>query len=295
MRYAELEGDMARDAHIEVPGDDYTKTAPDDYQAAALVDEHDQAPKLTSERDDEALARPVSMQQLGDLAMQRADAPDTARPNAAPGDELQFAPNIPRQRARDINPAEPAEDVKVETESDESPNEDRLEIDGGVNEVVLRELELGDAGRIVQLVSFDIEHFTSVGEVTPEVAGSVESVQSWLSSLQSSMPEGWERKELGIWHRDDMVGCTGFAAKGDHAYVWNWVGKEHIGHGYGGDSIRTLVPHLQQSGHSVIEARVREDNAASRRNMQKTGFEPVDRQNDYIRYRYGGQDDPAHA
>lgn len=295
MKNAELAGDTASDAHIEVPVDNYMQTAPNDYQAAALVDEHDPAPKLLGERDDDALARPASTQQLGDLTMQRAEAPDTVHPSAAPGDDLQFAPIIPRQRARDIAVTEPIEDVKAESGTVESPKEDKLKIDGGVNEVVLRELELDDAERIVKLVSFDTEHFTSVGEVTPEVAGSVESVQSWLTSLQSSMPEGWERKELGIWHRDNMVGCTGFAAKGDRAYVWNWVGKEHTGHGYGGDSIRTLVPHLQQTGRSVIEARVREDNAASRRNMQKNGFDPVDRQNDYIRYRYGGQDDPANA
>lgn len=293
MRYPELAGDSAADTHIDAPVEDYAQAAPDDHQAAALADERDVAPARPGACADEALAaRPPSTQRLGDLAVQRAENTADADDGAAATDELQFTPVIPRQHALDVVPDAPPEDIKTDVEPDESPKDERIEIDGGVNDVVLRELGQEDAERIVRLVTFDTEHFTSVGETTPEVAGSVESVQSWLSGLPSSVPEGWERKELGIWHREEMVGCTGYAAKDDHAYMWNWVGKEHTGHGYGGDSIRTLVPHLLSNGRTVIETRVREDNGASRRNMDKTGFEPVDRQHGYIRYRYGGNEEP---
>lgn len=285
MNFSELARDTTADARVKAPEDDYPATVPDDNQATGLVDERSHPAMNLGERDNEALAT----RRIGDLAVKRAE--DTGNTH---GDDLQFSPVIPQQRARVEALDEPEADEKPDTETDESARDERLEIDGGVNEVVLKELELADAERIVKLVAFDTEHFTSVGETTPEVAGSVESVQTWLSGMQTSVPEGWDRRELGIWHRDEMVGCTGYAAKDDHAYLWNWVGKEHTGHGYGGDSIQTLVPHLLQNGHTVIEARVREDNGASRRNMQKTGFEPIDQQHDYIRYRFAGQDaDPS--
>ena len=291
MRTSELAGDTTADADIEPPADTYAEIAPDDYQAAALVDASEQAPPCLDERDDEALERLPSLRRMGgDVVVDHSVNADDV-----PGSDLQFTPTIPKHRVRDVTPNWQEGDIQPDPVVDKEVKTERLEIDSGVNEVVLKELGSEDAERIVELVQFDTAHFTSVGEDVPEVAGSVEDVQLWLAGLKSNMPEGWDRVELGIWHHEEMVGCTGYAANDSHAYVWNWVGKAHTGHGYGGDSLRTLVPHLLSRGRSVIEARVREDNVASRRNMQKTGFLPVDKQHEYIRYRYEGQNDPAHA
>lgn len=272
MRFPELAGDTAADNRIDMSADFYAESAPDDSQASALTDFEYRVPAGIDDRDDDALARPSEVQRSAKGSTERTDQAD---------EQLHLIPVIPRQSVCDETP---------DMDANEISEPERLEIDGGVNEVVLKELGHEDAVQIFSLVNFDTEHFTSVGEVTPEVCGSVDDVQTWLADVKSGMPEGWERVELGIWHQTEMVGCTGYAAKGQQAIFWNWVGKEHIGHGYGGDSIRTLVPHLIQRGHRVIEAQVRVDNGASRRNMQKTGFEPVDQRNGYIRFRFNGHD-----
>jgi RimJ/RimL family protein N-acetyltransferase len=124
----------------------------------------------------------------------------------------------------------------------------------------------------------------------PETCGSVEDVQAWLTELKAENNTPWKRVELGIWQKDVMVGCIGYAALNDVAMIWYWVGKEQTGHGYAADAVQTLVPHLLQEGHTIIEAPVREDNEASKRTLIKSGFTAFGQRNDYIRFRFSGSE-----
>lgn len=163
----------------------------------------------------------------------------------------------------------------------------RIEIDAGVHNTVLSELCIADAPRIYDLVNFDVDHFTTVGEQVPDICSSVEAIEAWLHSVQSD-PGPWGRTELGIWQQQTMVGCIGYVAYGETAIIWYWVGKEYGGHGYAADAVQTLVPHLQQRGHTNIQANVRMDNEGSKKTMQRSGFMPQGSYNNYIRYRYVG-------
>src|SRR6185437_4704823 len=129
MRTSELAGDTVADAGIDTPADIYNETAPDDHQAAALVDASEQAPLRPDERDDKALARLASPRRMGDMAVGQ-----TVHADDAPDNDLQFTPTIPKQRVRDVTPDRSQGDIQPDLDADEEPKAERLEIDGGVNE-----------------------------------------------------------------------------------------------------------------------------------------------------------------
>jgi ribosomal-protein-serine acetyltransferase len=158
---------------------------------------------------------------------------------------------------------------------------EHLEINAGINGVVLRQLTVDDAERYFELIDFDRTHFTSVDEDTANKYLTVDDVRKRLYGDE-------EKVRLGIWADGVMVGSANyrpFSVGKSKVEIGYWIGKQYSGHGYAADAVRTLTPYLFSQGWPEVEAWAREKNKASQKTLRKAGFtERPDRIGDFVKF-----------
>jgi RimJ/RimL family protein N-acetyltransferase len=78
-----------------------------------------------------------------------------------------------------------------------------------------------------------------------------------------------------IWRADDIVGACGFDLRGGSApEIGYWLGAPFWGNGYATEAVRALVDYAFTTGaHDELHAGARVSNPASRRVLEKCGFQ----------------------
>lgn len=69
-----------------------------------------------------------------------------------------------------------------------------------------------------------------------------------------------------------LVGCAGLAPCGDEAEIGYWIARPCWGLGYASEAVRAVVAIARAIGHRQLIAQSFNDNPASARVLQKTGF-----------------------
>jgi RimJ/RimL family protein N-acetyltransferase len=147
---------------------------------------------------------------------------------------------------------------------------ERIEIDAGIDGIVLRQLGPEDAQRYFDLVDYDREHFKNVGEPTADNYKTVEAVRR---SIINPKWEDTDKVRFGIWENGIMVGSINYKPLDKTTVeLGYWVGKEYVGHAYASKAVQTLVPHLFSQGWRWVEAWAAVGNDASRKTLHKAGF-----------------------
>ena len=168
-------------------------------------------------------------------------------------------------------------------------NIDPIEIDGGPEGVLLRELTIDDAQRYADLIAYDREHFRSVGEPTADRYQSKEDVEKSFERVS-------EKVRFGIWVDGVMVGSINYSPRANNtAEIGYWIGKQYTRHGSAAKATRVLIDHLFGQGYASVDAWARQDNTASRKTLVSAGMEewgPDPHDSAHIQY---GRRNPAFA
>ncbi len=78
-----------------------------------------------------------------------------------------------------------------------------------------------------------------------------------------------------IWRDDDIVGACGFDLRqGPTPEIGYWLGAPYWGNGYATEAVHALIDHaFGLRGHTAVVAGARVSNPASRRVLEKCGFQ----------------------
>ena len=73
---------------------------------------------------------------------------------------------------------------------------------------------------------------------------------------------------------DTLIGACGVDQRDDGPEIGYWLGVPYWGRGYATEAVRALIDHaFGELGHEVLQAGARVSNPASRRVLQKCGFQ----------------------
>jgi RimJ/RimL family protein N-acetyltransferase len=163
---------------------------------------------------------------------------------------------------------------------------ERIILGDDLDTVSLRQLVPGDAQRYFDLIENDRAHLSQFRDRTADKYPNVESV---LRSIED--PADDNRYRFGIWDGDVMVGTDNITVYGqDRAELGSWISKPFIGQEYAGRGRRLLVDFAFNTlGLDYVYCDIDVGNNASRRSVEKSGFEFVGEHddesgNDYWRF-----------
>lgn len=156
----------------------------------------------------------------------------------------------------------------------------RTEIEGPEG-ITLKQLIPEDALSYFNLIKYKSDHLRQYGDRTADKYPTVDSVRQ---SIESPKPDRWR---FGIWSGETMVGSINLDTVEDSTRpeVGYWIGAEHIGHGYAGRAVRTIIPFaFGLPGAERLFAQVHRDNVASRKTLEKCGFILTDDDGLWVEY-----------
>lgn len=79
---------------------------------------------------------------------------------------------------------------------------------------------------------------------------------------------------FAITYGGDLIGVCGVEPREDAPEIGYWLGMPHWGRGYATEAVRAAIDHTFGAlGHDVLQAGARVGNAASRRVLEKCGFQ----------------------
>lgn len=139
--------------------------------------------------------------------------------------------------------------------------------------VILRELTEAD----------DTVYFKSYGHSRPEIEafespedrGKYLTVEQVAESRDKAKQSG--KLRLGIWDGDTFVGMVGRTPLGDTAEIGYWLDSRHTGHGYATLATRAVIEYDGDRFDTVF-AHVSEENGASVRVLERSGFKEISRE-----------------
>jgi len=142
--------------------------------------------------------------------------------------------------------------------------------------VVLKQFILADAKPLFELIDRNREHLSRWGDRTGKKYPSLVSVERSISR-----PPQLSRLRLGIWSGLCLVGNIDLApmtnaetCRNDLAEVGYWVGSEFCRQGFATVATVALTERaLYKMGFLAILARVHKKNGASRRVLERAGFQ----------------------
>jgi RimJ/RimL family protein N-acetyltransferase len=74
--------------------------------------------------------------------------------------------------------------------------------------------------------------------------------------------------------KSELIGVCGVELREDAAEIGYWIGVPHWNGGYATEAVRALIDHaFGELGHEALQARARVTNPASRRVLEKCGFQ----------------------
>lgn len=138
--------------------------------------------------------------------------------------------------------------------------------------VILQPLTVENAQAYFDLVDFDRDHLSQFGDITASKYQTVEEViRSFDENDEDYNPF---KLRFGVWNDGAMIGTINLMPSQDKkAEVGYWIGKEHLGRGYGAKALNSLVNFAFVGlGYEELEAEVEIDNKYSRGVLEKCGF-----------------------
>jgi RimJ/RimL family protein N-acetyltransferase len=134
--------------------------------------------------------------------------------------------------------------------------------------LVLRAPRLGDAKAIATLAND-----RRIAENTARIPHPYKpaDAKSWLESVNRADGEA----TYVITRDGDIIGACGFEAREDGVpEIGYWLGVSHWGHGYATEAARALIDHaFGDRDYAALQAGARVTNPASRRVLEKCGFQ----------------------
>jgi RimJ/RimL family protein N-acetyltransferase len=98
----------------------------------------------------------------------------------------------------------------------------------------------------------------------------VEDAENFLAAVNRQTGEA----TLVIAHRDGPIGICSIELREGGAEIGYWLGVPFWGHGYATEAARALIDHaFGELGHDALMAGARVSNPASRRVLEKCGFQ----------------------
>lgn len=137
--------------------------------------------------------------------------------------------------------------------------------------ITLRELTLQDVPLLFDLVDYDPDHLRQFGDDIAEKYASIEKIEASILT-----PENAAKTRFGIWVDDTLVGRINIEPiqTGVSAEVGYFVGKKYIGNNYAATALKALCDYAFTSlGYQVLEAHIAVGNEASRKAVEKCGFD----------------------
>jgi RimJ/RimL family protein N-acetyltransferase len=160
------------------------------------------------------------------------------------------------------------------TNQDPTLRASRIEREGS-DGVAIRQIILDDAPALLALIEYDRAHLSQ--NHGGNIDGTADKYQT-LEDLQRSISEGDPAVfRFGIWSKDNLVGyikLTPDPKEPGSAESGSWVGAQHKGHHFAARA-RNLMVELafNDLGFTKVFSDIAVDNDASRRSVEKSGFE----------------------
>ena len=100
---------------------------------------------------------------------------------------------------------------------------------------------------------------------------SVTDARQWIAAANTRPGE----ETFVIEREGDVIGACGFDLReGAQPEIGYWIGASYWGQGYATEAVRALVDHALENGdHTALQAGARVSNPASRRVLEKCGFQ----------------------
>lgn len=137
--------------------------------------------------------------------------------------------------------------------------------------VVMKPIRVEEAQDFLAFIAYDPAHHSQRGDTTALEYSDLESVVETLKQ-----PYDPYLLSFGIWAGDTMVGCIDLVppAGVDNAQVGYMVGKQYTGQGYAARALGPVTDFaFDRLGYKKIEAVIDSRNTASRRTLEKCGYE----------------------
>lgn len=101
---------------------------------------------------------------------------------------------------------------------------------------------------------------------------SLDDARSFLAAVNRQKGEA----TFAIVHNAGPIGMCGVEPRGNAIEIGYWLGFPYWGRGYATEAVRAVIDHaFGPLGHAVLEAGARVNNPASRRVLEKCGFQWV--------------------
>ena len=155
----------------------------------------------------------------------------------------------------------------LETTPAERPREGSMPV-LETERLVLRAPRLGDA-KVIAMLAND----RRIAENTARIPHpyKLADAKAWLDGVNRA--EGEETYVITL--AGDVIGACSFEARDDGApEIGYWLGVAHWGNGYATEAVRALIDHaFGDLDHVALQAGARVTNPASRRVLEKCGFQ----------------------
>ncbi|MFY9227746.1 MAG: GNAT family N-acetyltransferase [Candidatus Microsaccharimonas sp.] len=141
-------------------------------------------------------------------------------------------------------------------------------------ELTLRRLVAEDAVPYFDAVEANREHLSQFGDMTSKKYPTLESVQDSIVEHPGVDvdAEGNPRTRMGIWSDEQFVGFIKVTVGEAGAEIGYWMDSAYTGMGYATHAVRALTS-FAKDHHDVVYATAHAENVASRRVLQKSGYE----------------------
>jgi RimJ/RimL family protein N-acetyltransferase len=150
------------------------------------------------------------------------------------------------------------------------PAPERIIVEHAGNPVRLLQLVPDDAQAYYDLIAFDPDHLRQHGDETADKYPDTGAVRHSIEH-----PSNTSKYRFGIWDGDVMVGSDNLTPEGNgKAELGSWIGRQHVGQGYAGRGRELLIDFAFNTlGLSEVHCDIVVGNEASRRSVEKSGFE----------------------
>lgn len=135
--------------------------------------------------------------------------------------------------------------------------------------LILRTPNLDDAAAVAGLANN--RRIAEMTMLIPHPYG-IEDAARWIAAPAAAIGH----TKFGVFAKDGaFVGACGYTtARGENPTIGYWIGEPYWGRGYATEAARAVVDHLfSETGLGEIVANCRVSNVASRRVLEKCGFQ----------------------
>jgi RimJ/RimL family protein N-acetyltransferase len=133
--------------------------------------------------------------------------------------------------------------------------------------LVLRAPRFEDAKRVATLVN---DRRVAENAARIPYPYSVADAREWIGAINSQSDSGTYLITIG----GEVIGACGLEMRDSAPEIGYWLGVPFWGNGYATEAVRALIDHaFEERGHDALQAGARISNPASRRVLEKCGFQ----------------------